>query len=76
MGLSTLVIVVPVLIVFSLALPAVDPNGKPFDFPVVMFAFFPIAYFVFGYIGVALGCVVYNFLFRFIGGIEFEAKES
>jgi hypothetical protein len=39
-----------------------------------LFAFFPIVYFVFGHLGVALGCVVYNFLFKYIGGFEFEAK--
>jgi len=76
LGLSTLVIVVPILIFGSFLLPAVDQNGNPFDFPVVLFAFFPIAYLVFGYLGVAFSCIVYNFVVKYIGGIEFEAKEG
>jgi hypothetical protein len=73
-GVSAFVILVPMLVVISLTLPAVDQNGNPIDFPVLLFAFSPIVYFVFGYLGVALGCVVYNFLFKYIGGFEFEAK--
>ncbi len=36
----------------------------------------PIMYLVFGYLSIAIGCAIYNFMFRFLGGIEFEAKNE
>lgn len=40
-----------------------------------MFLLFPLGYLVLGYLSVALGCIVYNFAFGFLGGIEYEAVE-
>ena len=74
MGLSTLVFVVPMLVVLAMFAPSVDQNGNPITFPLAVFALFPVAYFVFGYLGVAWACFVYNFLFKYLGGIEFESK--
>lgn len=31
-----------------------------------------VMYFVIGYFSVVVGCLLYNVLFKFIGGIEFE----
>ena len=36
----------------------------------------PFIYLVFGHLSVAIGCLIYNFMFRYIGGIEFEAKNE
>lgn len=37
---------------------------------------FPVLYLVLGYVMVAIGCAVYNFMFKVIGGIEFEARNT
>lgn len=34
---------------------------------------FPVLYLVFGYISVVIGCLLYDFLYLFAGGIEFES---
>lgn len=75
MALSSLVFVVPMAIVFSFIPAGVDPQGNPIaQPPVAMFIFFPFFYLVMGYIMVAGGSAFYNFMFRYIGGIEYESK--
>jgi len=37
---------------------------------------FPIIYLVMGYLSVAVGCWLYNVMFKHIGGIEFEHGAS
>jgi hypothetical protein len=32
----------------------------------------PVVYLIFGYVGVAIGCLLYNVLVPVIGGIEYE----
>jgi hypothetical protein len=76
-GVATAVFIVPfVLIVWLTARGAVDQNGNPINFPVFLFLFFPVIYAVFGYLGSAFWCLLYNLLFKYIGGIEFEAVEK
>jgi hypothetical protein len=41
-----------------------------------MMLMMPIFYLVFGYVMVAIGCAVYNFMFKYIGGIEFESTNN
>jgi hypothetical protein len=36
----------------------------------------PLFYLVLGYIMVAVACWIYNRMFRFVGGIEFEARSA
>nr|WP_288120611.1 hypothetical protein [Thiomonas sp.] len=77
MALSSLLFVVPMAIAFSFIPAGVDANGNPFPQPpVAMFLLFPILYLIMGYIMVAVGCVFYNFMFKFIGGIEYESKNA
>ncbi|HVB48261.1 MAG TPA: hypothetical protein VNF69_07710 [Burkholderiales bacterium] len=33
----------------------------------------PVIYLVLGYVMVAIGCLIYNFMFKYIGGIEFDS---
>lgn len=47
-----------------------DPNAPP----VWLFLLLPLFYLIFGYISVAVGCWLYNIMFKHIGGIEFEAR--
>lgn len=77
MALSSLIFVVPMAIAFSFAPVAIDPQGNPIARPpVAMFLLFPLLYLVIGYIMVALSCVIYNFMFKYVGGIEYESKTS
>jgi ABC-type Na+ efflux pump permease subunit len=77
LGLSTAVFIIPVVVIASFATRgAVDQHGDPVNFPVFLFIFVPVVYAVFGYLGGAFWCFVYNVLFKYIGGIEFEAVET
>lgn len=68
MTISSLVFIVP----FGLFAMVSAPEGA--RAPMFMFLLMPLIYLVFGYISVAIGCAVYNFMFQYIGGIEFESK--
>lgn len=75
MALSSLLFLVPMGIAFSFIPAGVDTHGNPIARPpVAMFLLLPIFYLVMGYIMVAVGCVFYNFMFKYIGGIEYESK--
>ena len=75
MALSSLLFVVPMVIAFSFIPAGVDPHGNPIPQPpVAMFLLFPVFYLVMGYIMVAVGCLFYNFMFKYIGGIEYESQ--
>jgi hypothetical protein len=77
MALGSLVFVVPMVILFSFVSFGVDGNGNPVNGPpVLMFLLFPAFYLLFGYIMVAIGCKFYNFMFKYIGGIEYEARDE
>ncbi|MBD9667448.1 hypothetical protein IB278_26060 [Variovorax sp. VRV01] len=68
MAVSSLIIMLP----FSLLLFATAPTqARP---PVFFLLLAPLMYLVMGYVMVAVGCAIYNFMFKYIGGIEFQAK--
>jgi hypothetical protein len=67
MAVSALVFLVPFFLFASL-------SGQQEAAPFFLILLFPVIYLVLGYIMVVIGCAVYNFMFKFIGGIEFEAK--
>jgi ABC-type Na+ efflux pump permease subunit len=75
MALGSLVFVIPMVALSSLMPAVTDAQGNPIPQPPVMlFLLFPVIYLVMGYIMVAIGCAIYNFMFRFIGGIEYESE--
>ena len=76
MAVSSLVFVIPMLLIFFFVAPSVDQQGNPTTFPKFMLLLFPVMYLVFGYFGTAIGSLIYNFLFRFIGGFEYEEKDE
>jgi hypothetical protein len=68
MAVSSLVFFVP----FSLfAFAAAPAEARP---SLLFFLGMPILYLVMGYVTVAIGCALYNVLYKHIGGIEFEAR--
>jgi hypothetical protein len=68
-ALLSLVFSVPLFLVSLAAGP--QENGPP----AFIFLLLPVMYLFVGYLSVAGGCLLYNFLFKYIGGIEYEAKQ-
>lgn len=68
MALGSLVFVLP----FMLFAGMMTPQGM--GPPMFILVLFPLFYLVFGYLMVAIGCAIYNAMFRHIGGIEFESE--
>ena len=69
MAVTSLVFFVPIAVVSGLASPA------RLSAPLLTLLAGSAIYLVFGYVSVVIGCLVYNFLFRYIGGIEFESAD-
>ncbi len=69
MAVVCLVFLVPVLLMVSFVAP---PGNKGPMF--IMFVFMPFVYLVFGYFMTAIGCGLYNFMFKYAGGIEYETQ--
>jgi hypothetical protein len=57
---------------FALLVAYVAPAGE--HPPLLFFLITPFAYLIFGYVAMIIACAIYNFLFRYIGGLEFEAR--
>ena len=76
MAVSTLPIFAIIFLPVLFMMPHADKAGNPIDFPFKMFLFMPIFYLIFTYLFVAFSCLVYNLLFRLIGGFEFEFNEE
>ena len=72
MALSSLVFVIPMSLAFSL-MPMHQEQSGPSAF---FFLLFPIFYLIMGYLMVAVGCLIYNFAFKYLGGIEYETIEG
>ncbi|HTQ73413.1 MAG TPA: hypothetical protein VMI74_03930 [Burkholderiales bacterium] len=73
-AVTSLLFVVPMFLVSWLTIPpqARGHNGF-FDY---FFLIMPFAYLILGYIVAVFGCWVYNSLFKFIGGFEFESRDQ
>jgi len=59
--------------------PSVDEQSKPLTSPLFLLFvpfIFAIMYSIFGYLTVWIGSAVYNLLFKYIGGFEFEQKDK
>lgn len=70
MAVGSLVFLIPMFLFFMAAAPA---GTRP---PLLMLLFLPVMYLVMGYVMVAIGCAAYNFMFKHIGGIEFETTDG
>lgn len=71
MAVNSLIFILPISLLVTLFPPAQQSgveNGHPGMFLLIM----PVFYLIFGYISVAIGCLIYNFFYRFIGGIELD----
>jgi quinol-cytochrome oxidoreductase complex cytochrome b subunit len=75
-AVGSLLFVVPMTAIMFFALPSVDRQGNPVTFQKYIFILFPILYLVFGYVMTTIGCMIYNFFFKYIGGFEYETKDN
>ena len=71
MALGSLVFIVPMGLFFSTIGP--QSPGAP---PPYVFLLFPIMYLIFGYLSIAVGCLLYNVMYRYIGGLEYESEKG
>ena len=76
MAISSLVFVVPMFALALFTAPAVDQHGNSLAFQKYFFAAFPFIYLIVGYLATLFSCTIYNYLFRFIGGFEFEVNDQ
>ncbi len=70
MAVSSLVFVIP----FMLIAAPFAPQGAGMSALAVLA--FPVIYLIMGYLSVVIGCWVYNLLFPYIGGIEFQSRDT
>jgi len=68
MAVTSLVFVVPAVLVSNTF------GDKENALPLFMVLLLPIVYLILTYLMTAVGCFVYNFAAKFVGGIEFEAQ--
>jgi len=76
MAVGSLIFLIPMFVIFTFTVPPVDQHGNPTKFLSFMFLILPVVYLIFGYIFTVVGCALYNFFFKYIGGIEFESREE
>lgn len=62
-----------IFVLLLLLLGSLSDRGSRMSFSSFMLLV-PVFYLVFGYVAMVITCLIYNFMFRFIGGIEFEAR--
>jgi hypothetical protein len=70
MAINSLIFLVPFFALFGLVAPAQQ------RMPMVLLIILPLMYLVVGYVMVGVGCILYNFIFKYVGGIEFESTEE
>jgi hypothetical protein len=77
MALGSIPFVVPAFIAISFAPVGVDARGNPIELPSAWMALmFPVMYLLMGYIMVIIGCWLYNVITKYIGGLEYEIRDT
>jgi hypothetical protein len=75
-ALASLLFVVPLFAV-QLAFPPQDAFGNAIDLShTALLLLYPLIYFFMGYLLVAIACAIYNIVFRYLGGFEYEVRED
>lgn len=59
------------ILAFSL-MPMTPGQSGPPGFLIVLF---PFLYLIMGYLTAAVGCLIYNGAYKYIGGIEYETSD-
>lgn len=66
-AVMSLVFLVPFFLMFAAFGPS---ESRP---PVFVFIALPVIYLIVGYVGTALACAIYNVVYKWVGGVEFES---
>ncbi|NML15947.1 hypothetical protein [Azohydromonas caseinilytica] len=69
-AVTSLIFITPIFLLLSVLAPAESRT------PVLMIVFMPLLYLALTYLSVIAGCALYNFIYPYVGGIEFEAKSK
>ncbi len=76
-ALTSLLFVLPIAILFSFIPAGFDAQGNPIPKPSAFLTLlFPLFYLVTGYIMTVAGCLIYNFMFKYIGGFDYETRDQ
>lgn len=77
MAIGSLPMFIPMILISMFTMPLMDAQGSSSDFFGLSFFFliFPIFYLIIGYISIWIGCWLYNIMYRFVGGFEFELAD-
>jgi hypothetical protein len=75
-ALGSLPFLIIMLLGMFMSMPDMDQHGNPIGAPYFMFVVFPVLYLIFGYISVVVGSAIYNFMFKYISGFEFETNDE
>ena len=75
MALATIPFLLPIILMSTLVEPQNNGTGNPASLPIFFILVGPVFYSIFGYISVAISCLFYNFIQKFIGGFEFEVSD-
>jgi len=69
-AVTSFFVFVPFLLILSVFVPAQE---RP---PFISILLVPLFYLVMGYLAVMIGCALYNFAVKFIGGLEYETADD
>lgn len=67
MAVTSLIFIIPFFLLASMF--GMGQSGMPIWAIIIL----PLIYLIMGYIGVVIGCALYNVIVPFTGGIEYEA---
>lgn len=77
MAFGSLVFVVPMVLLTAFIAPGVDAQGNPVESPSgAFFLMFPVIYLIVGYLMTVVGCTLYNLMFKYLGGLEYEVRDE
>lgn len=75
MGIMATIFAIPVII-FSMLPHIMNPSESDIPISFLPFILIPIIYLVIGYLATLISCSLYNTLYKYIGGFEFEMAEK
>ena len=78
LAVTTLIVGVPFFTLMFFVGPGTDDEGKKAVWELTLFFpyIFALVYLVFGYFFAWVASTAYNFLYKYIGGFEFEQKDK
>ena len=76
LALLSLFAAVPLFLGLLFSEPSVATDMDRHRPPAFLPLLFPVGYFISGYLITVIYCALYNAMFRFIGGFEFEARSQ